>query len=104
MPCLGSGQNSRSDIAHHQAEADSQNDTFDFQVCLSVEERVSLGITKEKFTDKRSKGSCIHTDVKIILIIQFLAVKVDKWRQKTRHHIQQVQSVEAVGNYKKVTG
>ena len=104
MPCHRTGKNGRNHIAEHDAEQDCQHHTADCQVQPSEHESPPLGIPKQYFTDKWAESGSKHADMKVFLIIQLFVMQIDKRSQKARQHTQQVETVEAVSYYEKITG
>ena len=104
VPGLCSRQNGWDHIAQHEAEEEGQGHAGTRQVCLSEDKVAALGVAEEKFTDKGGKGGSKHTDMEVALKIKPFVVQIDERSKEAGPHIEEIQAIEAVGHYQKVTG
>ena len=104
VPGLGAGQNGRDHESDEQGEQERQDQTGagdpDFTGNKPVFERVA----EQEFTDEGAETGGEHADMKILLDVQVPHPHVDHGSEEAGPHVQEIQSVEAVGDDQEKAG
>ena len=96
VPGIDPGKDSRSDESEDEHEHDSQKTSAQSDRDRSCSVHIALYIAEQKLTDKGGKAGRKHTDMQVIIVVEFFQLQIQEGRQKTRPHIEKIEPVEAV--------